>query len=207
MNVLVMVYKKMLIRQYNTKHKTNIRSVYASLSAKYGRDVRIEKDTRIASDVVIGDYSYVNDHSSIENAEIGKFCSISSGVYISPYNHNLRGITTHPVGDVNRKRQKVNIGNDVLISLNVTVVEGIHIDDGAVIGAGAVVTHDIGKYEVWGGVPARFIKYRISNDDVRHKLAELQWWDMPDEERNRIIEKYRDSLEGIMDLELEKNNE
>lgn len=96
--------------------------------------------------MTIGDYSYVNAGSSLENCDVGKFCSISSGVYISPYNHNLMGITTHPIGDCERRRERVVIGNDVLISLNVIIMDGIRIGDGTVIGAGVVVTHDIGNY-------------------------------------------------------------
>lgn len=103
----------------------------------------------------------MNHDSFIQNFSIGKFCSISSGVNISPYNHNLSGLTTHPIGDYEKQKKRIFIGNDVLISLNVTIMEGIHIGDGAVIGAGAIVTHDVGNYEIWGGVPARFIRYRV----------------------------------------------
>lgn len=55
------------------------------------------------------------------------------------------------------------IGNEVLISLNAVILEGVHIGDGAVIGAGAVVTHDVGAFEVWGG-PAKFIRFRVPDE-------------------------------------------
>lgn len=114
----------------------------------------VEKGTIISDDVKIGDFSYVNAYSSLENCEIGKFCSISSGVYISPAEHNLKCVTTHPIVKVNNDqivRKKTIIGNDVLISLNVIILEGIQIGNGAVIAAGAVVTRDVEPYEVVGG--------------------------------------------------------
>jgi Acetyltransferase (isoleucine patch superfamily) len=173
--------------------------MYASLDALYGVGVRVDKDTRIAKDVSIGDYSYVNKGSSLENCDVGKFCSISSGVYISPYNHNLGGITTHPVGDYKRFRERTEIGNDVLISLNAIIMEGVHIGDGAVIGAGAVVTHNVGSFEVWGGVPAKFIHYRVLDERQREALAKMKWWDMDDETRGRYIDRFRRYLDGMME--------
>lgn len=197
MNFLVKLYKRIKLVYYNKSHGSHINSIYASLDALYGVGVRVDKDTRIAREVSIGDYSYVNTGSSLENCDVGKFCSISSGVHISPYNHNLGGITTHPVGDYKRSRERTKIGNDVLISLNAIIMEGVHIGDGAVIGAGAVVTHDVGKYEIWGGSPARFIHYRVSDERQRETLAEIKWWDMDDENRNHYLNEYSMSLDGI----------
>lgn len=201
MNILIKICKYILTLRYNKLHKVYINSLFASLKASYGLHVSIDKETRIAADVVIGDYTYVNRNSSLENCDIGKFCSISSGVYVSPYNHNLNGITTHPIGDYKRNKLRTRIGNDVLISLNTIVLEGVQIGDGAVIGAGAVVTHDVGPYEVWGGIPARFIHYRVEDDKQREALLNLKWWDMNDEMRERYIDKYRNSLDGIDKME------
>lgn len=197
MNPIVKIYKRIKIGAFNRKYGTNIKSYNASLKAKYGQAVRVDSDVRVAGDVTIGDYSYVNHDSSLQNCDIGKYCSISSNVNICPYNHNMKGITTHPIGDVQRTIKRVTIGNDVLISLNVVILEGVHIGDGAVIGAGAVVTHDVGKYEVWGGVPAKFIHHRVPDETQRDALSKLQWWNFDDEKVQRTVEKYRNSLSGI----------
>lgn len=151
MNPAVAFYKKQKIKTFNKHNRVEIKSLYASLKAQYGNSVRIDENTYISADVIIGDYSYVNANSRLQHCDVGKYCSISSGVNINPYNHNVKGLTTHPVGDVDRKIKRVVIGNDVLISLNAVILEGVHIGDGAVIGAGAVVTHDVGAFEVWGG--------------------------------------------------------
>lgn len=74
-----------------------------------------------------------------------------------------------------KKANEVKIGNDVWIGLNVTVLQGCHIGDGAVIAAGSVVTKDVLPYSVVGGVPARIIRMRFE-DNVIEKLLEIQWW-------------------------------
>ncbi|BCK00815.1 CatB-related O-acetyltransferase [Anaerocolumna chitinilytica] len=164
---------------YNRKHNTKIYSILASKKARYGYQVLISENTTISDNVEIGDYSYVNKGSYIENCQVGKFCSISSGVYICPFEHNYTMVTTHPIvrnGEVAASRAKVIIGNDVLISLNAIILEGVTIGSGAVIGAGAVVTKDVKPYEIVGGVPAKHIKYRFSEHEI-NRLLELKWWD------------------------------
>lgn len=197
MNPAVAFYKKLKIKTFNKHNRTEIRSLYANLEAKYGKSARIEENTFISADVIIGDYSYVNANSRLQHCDVGKYCSISSNVNINPYNHNMKELTTHPVGDVDRKIKRVVIGNDVLISLNVTILESVQIGDGAVIGAGAVVTHDVGKYEIWGGVPAKFIRYRVLEESKRKALSELKWWDDEPERIKELLRKYRETLNEI----------
>ena len=201
MNPLVKLYRRRKVRAFNRRNKTNIRSVFANLKAKYGENVRIDEDTYISDDVSIGDQSYVNGNSRLQHCDVGKYCSISSNVNINPYNHNIHGLTTHPIGDVEREIKRVVIGNDVLISLNVVILEGVHIGDGAVIGAGAVVTHDVGPYEIWGGVPAKFIHYRVPDEKQREALINLKWWNLTPEKRQMKIGKYKNQLDGIVDEE------
>lgn len=55
---------------------------------------------------------------------------------------------------------KVLLNPGITIGANVTIVKGISIGDGAIIGANAVVTRNIPPYEIWGGVPAKFLKNR-----------------------------------------------
>lgn len=170
--------KRLLRWNYNQRNSTKIKSNEASLKANYGYGVLIGESTIISNNVKIGDYSYINRGSYIENCSIGKYCSISSGVYICPFEHDYKMKSTHPIirqgkGEI---RLPVFIGNDVLISLNAVILEGVIIGDGAVIGAGAVVTKDVEPYEIVGGVPAKHIKYRFSKEEIL-KLQSLRWWE------------------------------
>lgn len=70
------------------------------------------------------------------------------------------------------------IGNDVWIGYEALIMAGVHIGDGAVIGARAVVTKDVPPYAIVGGVPAREIRKRFA-PDVIARLLELKWWDWP----------------------------
>ncbi len=159
------------ITVYNPLHKTRIYSARASLKAIYGKHVSIGKGSVVSDNVEIGDHSYVNEHSWIENCTIGKWCSISDHVWICPAEHRLDRILSHPIMG-NKKTLRVTIGNDVLISHNVTVMEGVTIGNGAVIGAGAVVTKDVAPYSIVGGGPARLLKMRFP-EDIIVQISEL----------------------------------
>lgn len=204
MNLIILLCKKIKIFFYNKRNHTIIRSSLASLKAVYGAYVRIDVGTRVAADVTIGDFSYVNHDSSLQHCDVGKYCSISANVNIGLNNHNMLGITTHPVGDAGCLVKRVVIGNDVLISMNCVILEGVHIGDGAIIGAGAVVTHDVGEYEIWGGVPARLIRYRVEKKTQRDVLLSMKWWDFESEKIQYLIDKYRSTLDGIENELIEK---
>ena len=73
-------------------------------------------------------------------------------------------------------RFPVVIGNDCWINSDVRIVAGVSIGDGAVVLAGAVVTKDVEPYSIVGGVPARELKKRYSENDIKF-LLELKWWE------------------------------
>ncbi len=133
----------------------------------------------------IGEYSSVGRYAKIVHTNIGKFCAISWDVTINAISHphtNL-SISAFPyvpyVGDFVDKRiqahAEVEIKNDVWIGANVVVMPNITIGNGAIIGAGAVVTKDVPDYAVVAGVPAKIIKYRFS-DEIISDLLKLKWW-------------------------------
>lgn len=88
-----------------------------------------------------------------------------------------------------RHNRPVEIGNDVWIGANVVLLPGIKINDGAILAAGAVVTHDVEAYTIVGGVPARPIKKRFS-DDVIIKLLKIAWWNWEPEKINENLELF-----------------
>ena len=127
---------------------------------------------------------------------IGKFCSIACGAkfLFNSANHKLQSLATYPFPIFFEKwgleRQQVAkawdnkgdivIGNDVWIGYEAVILAGVTVGDGAVIGARAVVTKDVPPYTIVGGVPAKPIRKRFSEDLIA-ALLELRWWDWPEE--------------------------
>ena len=88
------------------------------------------------------------------------------------------------------------VGSHVLIN------SGVTIGDGAVIGAGAVVVKDVPPYAVVGGVPAKVIRYRFS-DEIIAKLKELQWWNLPEKKLRTniaLFQKENVTIENLKGL-------
>jgi len=167
----------------------------------------IGNNTEIASSS-IGACTYVAGNSVIKYAKIGRFCSIGSYVQTGIGNHPSRlFVSTHPAFfslqkqsgfcfvEENKfddhkftgqeKKYVVDIGNDVWIGNNVIVMDGITIGDGAIIAAGSVVTRNVLPYAIFGGVPAKLIRFRFSEDQIKN-LLKVKWWDW---EYNAIASK------------------
>jgi acetyltransferase-like isoleucine patch superfamily enzyme len=141
----------------------------------------------------IGFMSYTGS-GSIYNTNIGRFCSIASGLTSGPTNHPTDRFSTHLFAFANygtfkgspefeewvrqpglsENTQRVQIGNDVWIGRDVIIKRGITIGDGAIVGAGSVVTKDVAPYAIVGGIPAKFIRNRFS-DEIIERLQKLQW--------------------------------
>ena len=65
------------------------------------------------------------------------------------------------------EEKPVYIGDDVWIGDRVIILPGVHVGDGCVIAAGSVVTKDVPRYTVVGGVPAKVIRERFSEDELK----------------------------------------
>lgn len=163
--------------------------------------------------IEIGKYSYggcFNPDNIRAFTNIGRYCSFAENVYIYNANHPLGCKSTHPffynlsLGYVETEhisRRSIEIGNDVWVGQNVIILPSVNnIGDGAVIGAGAVVTRDVPDFAVVAGNPAKFIKYRFS-EKTRAELKASQWWNKNIEELSQNIEEF------LSPLEKQQNNE
>ena len=88
-----------------------------------------------------------------------------------------------------RNNRPVTIGNDVWIGANVVILPGVVIGDGAILAAGAVVNKDVEPYTIVGGVPAKQIKKRFS-DEMIDKFLKIKWWDWSIKEIENNIELF-----------------
>lgn len=135
--------------------------------------------------IEVGEFTYgrpiVHQWDLTTKLKIGKFCSIAGNVHILlGGEHRTDSITTYPFDVLLEEKPTpskgdVIIGNDVWIGENVTILSGVTIGDGAVIAAGSVVSKNVAPYEIYGGVPAKFIRYR----KIAHNVKPPKWWDWP----------------------------
>lgn len=153
--------------------------------SKLGRGVFIAHGSRISSKFTLGDYSRINGPirvSGIAPVTIGRYVAIAADVTILSSNHGsysaniqvwLHGALA--LGEL-RTPEEVHIGNAVWLGDRVIVLPGVTVADGAIVGAGSVVTHDIPAFTVAVGVPARVLRPRFSEEIVA-ALTEIAWWE------------------------------
>jgi len=153
----------------------------------------------------INDYSYGKINALYWDTKtklnIGKFVSIADGVtFILGGNHRIDWITTYPFPifaselgfDVDIEghpstKGDITIGHDVWIGQNATILSGVKVGNGVVIGAASVVAKDIPNYAICVGNPSRVIGYRFDQETIS-QLEEIAWWDWDKEKIRNSIE-------------------
>ena len=178
--------------------------------------------------IIVGDYTYYDDFENVENFEknvkyhfdfvgdkliIGKFCMIASDVkfIMNGANHLTDSLSTYPFAIFGKgwenamdgknypKKGNINIGNDVWIGYNATIMAGVTIGDGAIIATNSTVIKDVEPYTIVGGNPAKEIKKRFSKNVVE-RLLKLKWW-------NWDIKKITKNVQYLTDIDIEKLEE
>lgn len=174
----------------------------------YEKEIYV-KPTLTNPNIVVGDFTYIADSEfeshvsnfypwSRDKLIIGKFCQIANGVefMMNDANHQMSAVTTFPFYTLKGWNMEVPedmpykgdtvIGNDVWIGQNALILPGVHIGDGAIIGANSVVGSDVEPYTVVAGNPAKCIKKRF-DDELISLMLKWKWWDRSIEEINGLI--------------------
>ena len=154
---------------------------------------------------VLYHYEFVGD-----KLIIGKFCSLAKDCtfMMNGANHTFTSFSTYPFavfkngwgdGDVEQLKSQTRgdtiVGNDVWIGRSATIMPGVEIGDGAIIGAHAIVGRNVPPYTIVAGNPAREIRKRFDEKTIV-ELQNIKWWDWP-------IEKITQNLEAITNADLD----
>ena len=193
----------------------------------YEKEIYV-KPTVTNPNIIAGDFTYIADSEfeshvtnfypwSRDKLIIGKFCQIAAGVefIMNDANHQMNAISTFPFytlegwnmdapleSDMPFKGNTV-IGNDVWIGQNAVILPGVHIGDGAIIGANSIVGSDVDPYTIVVGNPARVLRKRF-DDELIEMMLRFKWWDKSIEEIDSLIplltssnlEKVREELKA-----------
>jgi virginiamycin A acetyltransferase len=195
--------------------------------AGYDKEIYVKPTIKNPS-IIVGDFTYIADSDfeshvthfyswSRDNLIIGKFCQIAAGVefVMNDANHKMNAVTTFPFYTLEGWEMKIPdpaempfkgntvIGNDVWIGQNAVILPGVHVGDGAIIGANSVVGSDVAPYTIVIGNPAKVLRKRF-DDELVGLLLKFKWWDKSIEEINALIpiltssdlEKVREEIEA-----------
>nr|WP_280806358.1 MULTISPECIES: CatB-related O-acetyltransferase [unclassified Mesorhizobium] len=174
--------------------------------------------SKLPPSVTVGRHTYGVSRKKVLGASaatplaLGAFCSVAGNVSFecSGGSHVPWAATTFPIHsrmmnatDLNSHGGKpvgITIANDVWIGRQALIMPGVHIADGAIVAAGAIVTRDVPPYAIVGGVPAKLIRYRFSQDVIA-KLLAIRWWEWSDEK----IKQEAAFLTGPIELFIERH--
>ncbi|NRP71010.1 Streptogramin A acetyltransferase [Ensifer psoraleae] len=152
---------------------------------------------RFEEKCVLYHYDFIGDR-----LVIGRYCAIATGVQfiMNGANHALGGFSTFPfsifpggwrdgsdpVAYTSGYRGNTVVGNDVWIGMDATILPGITVGNGAIVGMKSVVSKDVPPYAVVAGNPARVVRMRFPADTI-DRLQAIAWWDWPVDKVTRNI--------------------
>ena len=178
--------------------------------AGYDKEIYVKPTIRNPN-ILVGEFTYIADSEFESHVThhypwlgdklvIGRFCQIAAGVefVMNGANHQMNAVSTFPfytlegwnmnppaMEDLPLKGDTV-IGNDVWIGQNAVILPGVHVGDGAIIGANSVVGSDVAPYTIVVGNPARELRKRF-DEELIDLMLQFRWWDKSIEEINGLI--------------------
>ena len=167
----------------------------------------------------IGFASYISYNTVLQNVRVGRYTSIGPNIRLIVGQHPTRYfVSTHPMFYSTQQIIKksyvsknlfdefrytkngytVEIGNDVWIGDGVTIMEGVNIADGTIVAAGANVVSDTEPFSIVGGNPAKLIRYRFEEEDIKF-LQKIMWWNRGEKWVDEHA-KYFDDIKKLREL-------
>lgn len=148
-------------------------------------------------------------HRFAHNIQVGKYCGLAHDIdFVLAMNHNFNNFFQNSVLSPDskvkkkesrtRRKGQILIQNDVWVGLGVTIMSGVKIGNGAIIGAKSVVTKDVEPYSIVAGNPAKHIRYRFDKEII-DKLQMIQWWYWDYDKIEDSIENFNNEIEKFID--------
>jgi virginiamycin A acetyltransferase len=168
-------------------------------SNNIGTKNKIHWTVRVGEDCSIGDHNYIGKGCGIDNAILKSYCSIAPNVQIGPGMHSLKFLSTSQLLSkemINHKLvyKKTYIDNDVWLGVNSVLIQGVTIGQGAVVGANSVVTKNVPAYAIVGGVPAKIIKYRFNEKEIKYLLTKDIYRDT---DKKLVLKRLKECLKEL----------
>ena len=147
-----------------------VRGFFAKLFLnKCGKNVNIQKNARFSHRCEVGNDSGIGEGARFYGkVVIGDDVMIGTDCLIYTQNHAFDNTEIPMRTQGSQPEKTVFIGNDVWIGGRVIILPGVRVGNGAIIGAGSVVTKDVPDYAIVGGNPAKIIKNRkgLNNENI-----------------------------------------
>lgn len=160
---------------------------------------RIPLSTRVMENAIlihcnIGKYCYIGCGGIYDFVHTGNYCSFAPNVLIGGMEHSFWAVSTSThLSDQCVFGRVTTIGNDVWVGANSVIRQGVRIGDGAVIGAGSVVTKDVQENTIVCGAPAKFLKKRF-DDETWRQIKASNYWALDKKRANETISHLRKSV-------------
>ncbi len=150
------------------RFKHRLQSVGRSFYIGYGTHIR-------GGCVSVGDYCFIGSNCHIATqAKIGNWVMIASGVSMVGGDHDFSIVGTPSIHAGRGENKEIVIEDDTWIGCGAIIMHGVHIGEGAIIAAGAIVSRDVPAYSIFGNKPAEQIGMRFSEEDILHHQASLK---------------------------------
>lgn len=157
------------------------------------------------NNVQVGKYSRVGVNCKLTNVKMGNYSVIAANSVLGVGQHPTNYLSYHSIfykkgnwgwhddwikyPEGFQEQAQIIIGNNVWIGQRVIIMDGVKIGDNSIVATGAIVTKDVPPFSIVGGVPAKVIK-TMFDEEMRKRLMEIQWWNLPDEEITKVIDLF-----------------
>lgn len=201
------------INPYEVNGLTTLEITFSEEAKKFPFLI-IDKDSYITGLDIHSGINF-NINAGIHNIHIGKYNSLAESIVMMinlnhEYKHIAQGELSFLKGErfnnrnaIKRKGQII-IQNDVWIGHDVIIMSGVTIHNGAVVAAGSVVTKDVPPYAIVAGNPAKVIKYRFSDEQIKG-LLQISWWDWTAPELEKYKTEFTDDVDTFINKHIDES--